>query len=410
MKIKNNKEINVAVVGGGPSGVSCAINLLKYGKLASKKVNVTIFESKNFSGEPRYNQCIGVLSPPIKNIIEENLKIPFPNHIVQRLIRGYYLYSDSKDIYLEHGDDDPSYAVRRINFDEFFMNEALKLGINRIPSRVTDIEFFKDRVILYSDSSPSLSVDIVVGAFGLDDGSCHLFERNTNYVPPLFLESIITKIHPANKDDLAFYKDSIYAFLTSARDIEFGAITPKGNHISINIAGGRITSDSMHSFIDFLYSKKLLPFWSKSELKKPVLFKGRFPINTAQNIFDDRYIMIGDAAGMMRPFKGKGINSAIITGDYAARTIIQKGIKRENLQFYYSLCNEITEDIPYGKMVRFLVNFTSNFGLMDHILSFAKDNEELKEFLFYCVSGQKSYKNAFKTLNKIKIIRDFIGI
>ena len=45
----NNKEMKVAIVGGGPSGVSCAINLLKYAKISCRKINVTIFESKNFT-------------------------------------------------------------------------------------------------------------------------------------------------------------------------------------------------------------------------------------------------------------------------------------------------------------------------------------------------------------------------
>ena len=34
--------------------------------------------------------------------------------------------------------------------------------------------------------------------------------------------------------------------------------------------------------------------------------RGCFPVKPAKHLFGDRYVTIGDAAGLIRPFKGKG--------------------------------------------------------------------------------------------------------
>ncbi|MEW6457335.1 MAG: hypothetical protein AB1410_11555 [Acidobacteriota bacterium] len=407
---KNLKSLKngsvVVIIGGGPAGCGCAIALKKLSRMHGKNIEVVIYEGKIFEGERQFNQCAGVLSPPIKEILEKELNIDFPHNLVQRTIVGYILHSDLNSILLD-GQSEPSYAIRRIKFDEFLLNQAAKLGIKVINARMVDLEFLSDKVIVYSENG-NTKADMVVGAFGLDDGSAKIFERVTPYRQPRFLSSIVTKVHPG-QEFMDKFGNRIHAFLPSFKEIEFGAITPKGNHLTINIAGERITSDSMDKFLDYLPVKEELPPGIETLKEKMDYFKGKFPISTAQGMFGDRYVIIGDAAGLIRPFKGKGVNAGIITGIKAAYTMIEVGISKGAFQKFYESCDDVLEDLPYGRLVRRLAILFSNFKLMPSILEKAKNDAKLKEALFDCVSANRNYKEIWRNTISFKTILEILG-
>ena len=61
---------HVVVVGGGPGGAACAIALRRLARSLGREIQVTVYEGKTFAGERHYNQCVGVVSPPIRQILE----------------------------------------------------------------------------------------------------------------------------------------------------------------------------------------------------------------------------------------------------------------------------------------------------------------------------------------------------
>jgi flavin-dependent dehydrogenase len=178
----------VAIIGGGPAGASCAIALLNAAQTMGVKIEVVIYEGKDFSGEFHHNQCVGVLSPPLDTILSDGLGVAFPMHLVQRTVTTYVLHSDRQDLDLE-GDGAPAHTVSRVRFDDYLLWQARSRGARLVRSRVTDLEFFWDRVIVYAESE-SRSVDVVVAAFGLDEGSGQFMLRATGvrgveaYRPP----------------------------------------------------------------------------------------------------------------------------------------------------------------------------------------------------------------------------------
>ena len=244
MKYKRLKSLGplkqgstVVVIGGGPGGTSCAIMLKKLAKELDKNIRVIIYEGKNFEQSVHYNQCAGVLSPPIVTILEGELGVKFPWHLVQKKISGYVLHSAKEEVLLTE-DDEQTYTLRRITFDDYLLKQARKSGVEVIQSRVTEVEISPAGVMVYSESN-NTKADAVVGAFGMDDGTARIFERVSRYRQPLFLSSIVTKIHPG-EDFMDNFGDQIHAFLPPMSRIEFGAVTPKKNHLTINIAGLRI--------------------------------------------------------------------------------------------------------------------------------------------------------------------------
>lgn len=403
----------IAIVGGGPGGSSCAIKLLDLAKKLNKDIKVIIYEGKDF--ERHYNQCVGVLSPPLEEIMDKELGITLPEELIKRTIYGYKLHGDNNELLLSETGKYHTYTVRRVKFDEFLLNYAKLKGAEIIPSRVTNIEFIKQsdlgEVRIYSESGYQ-RVDVAVIASGVDSTMLHELENATRetsgfHSPTEYLKTIITKIHTDPDFITNTIGNYVHAFiLSNLPNIEFGAITPKGDHIIINIAGKNITSLDMDTFLHQPQVKKLLPRINFNELE---YFKGKFPIIRAQNPYGDRFVAVGDVTGWLRPFKGKGINTAVITGIKAAETILYRGITKEAFAYYERDCKNLTEAYRFGVLARFILKFTKTAKRFDSIIELAKMDLALYDILYQCISGEKLYKEIFnKFLNAKLLWRLFI--
>jgi flavin-dependent dehydrogenase len=386
---------SVAIVGGGPAGAAGAIALKKFSRERGLSLDVVLYEGKVFAGEKQYNQCAGVLSPPIEELLERELGIPFPRELVQRVVKDYHLSCDRTNITLR-GKDETSQALRRVLFDDYLLTQAKAHGVRIIQSRVTDLEFNRNGVMVYSESDNRL-VDAVVGAFGMDDGCAAVFERATPYRRPRCLQTVVTKIHPG-MDFMARFGEEVFAFLPSLIEIEFGAVIPKYNHLTIIIAGRRVTHESMNRLLGTPEVRNLLPADFSPEHYGLQYFKGRFPTHFAGRLFGDRYVTIGDASGLVRPFKGKGVTAAVSTAIKAVNTMLTRGISSEAFEAYYRQCHDVTSDIPYGRAVRWAVVLGAKLGLMSSVIKLAGSDgasqDSLRDALFACASGSKPYRQV----------------
>jgi flavin-dependent dehydrogenase len=390
------KNGHVIIVGGGPAGSACALALRRLSDQLDRVVRVTLLEGKQFAGEQHYNQCVGVLSPPLPELLEQELGIQFPNHLARGKITGYTLHSASEELAMED-EGEPSIALRRVQYDAFMLEAVKERGIVVQSARAVDLEFHAGNVVVYTDNKPLVG-DVVVGAFGLDEGSSSVFSRVTPYRPPESLFSVVTKYHPGDEAMLRF-GSHIHAFLPRHPRIEFGGVTPKGNHLTINIAGKTVDAPLMQSFLDQRDVRHLLPHLEQAGKYDPDdlrYFKGRFPYSEAQNYYGDRYVMVGDAAGLVRSFKGKGVTSAVMTGIRAAHSILEAGISRSAFHAYYRMANQdILRDLPYGRAIRVLIILLSRTNLLGAVIRAARLDPRLRSALYGAVSGNTPYRQIW---------------
>jgi len=89
----NNRSV-VVIIGGGPAGTTCAIALKKLAQARGITPRIVLYEGKIFEKKSYYNQCLGVLSPPLDKIMADDLGLPFPYHLIQRQIDGYVIHTD----------------------------------------------------------------------------------------------------------------------------------------------------------------------------------------------------------------------------------------------------------------------------------------------------------------------------
>ncbi|RJP75160.1 MAG: NAD(P)/FAD-dependent oxidoreductase [Candidatus Abyssobacteria bacterium SURF_17] len=401
--------VTVAIIGGGPGGASCAIRLLTRARAAGIPLRIVVFEGKDF--DRHYNQCVGVLSPPLESVLREKLGVNLPQELIKRRIESYQLHSDNAEVVLDgSASAEPTYTVRRVMFDRLLLKKAEEAGAEIVRSRVTGVEFVNtrqlDEVRIYSESQ-YLRADVVVGAFGLDEAMLDCWEHATKPLsayerPQSLLRTFVTKIHT----DPAFIEsrlgNTIHAFLLSGPRVEFGAVTPKGDHIIVNIAGRDVTSLDLDEFLERPQVRALLP---EFEMDFANIYAGYFPTSPAENPYGHRYVLVGDATGWMRPFKGKGINTAVITGIRAADTVFDRGFSQGAFEAYARDCSDLRQDYWYGIAVRFLSRLGRSLGLFDMVLSLAQTDNRLQEIFYLAVSGEDSYKNILLRLLKPPTVR-----
>ena len=405
----------VSIIGGGPAGTSCAIMLMKLARQKNIDLEVTIHEPKHFTQaasvvydpmrtdfyDQRVNQCAGVLSQPIYEILTQNLGIGFPDHLVQKYITGYALHAEQETIELDelYG---ASFAVRRIMFDDYMMQQAVKYGAQWNLGEVLSIEK-QEKVFRLTTSGVTMDADVLVGSFGVNQQMADLFEDCFDYRRPEYMQTIVNKRHPSS-DFLREFGLRIHAFLPALRSLEFGAITPKFNHLTVNIAGRQVTEKTMHDFLALPQVARWLPE-TYDELGHETYYPGCFPTSPAGNIFADHMVVVGDASGMLRPFKGKGINAAILSGSTAARVMAHRGLTRNDFKrFYYPMFHQIIDDLWYARIARTLTHILANHQGMDIVLNLAKDSPELKRALTEAVSGACTYKTILSRLTNENIL------
>jgi flavin-dependent dehydrogenase len=401
----------VAIIGGGPSGCATAVRLVHLSRERGLDLRVVLFEGKDF--ERHYNQCAGVLSPPIEELLQDHLDIELPYEIFKRQIFGYRLHAGGNDILLvgPHRGG-PTYAVRRVVFDRFFLSRAEKEGVEVSRSRVTAVDFprgARDRVFLYTEGG-MLKADVVVGAFGLDDGMMDVFELGTRGEyrrPGKYMHTFVVKI----PSDRAFIDKKlgsiIYAHLfpPGIPHLDFGAITPKGDHIIVNVAGRRATVQDMFAFLALDTVRSHLPPFDPDTQE---VYRGKFPGKPARATTGTRYLVVGDATGWMRPFKGKGINLAIHTGILAAETIVESGTVPASYRRYEDRTKKLREDYLYGTWMRHLCKAGEIAGTLGTVLAMAKVDQGVHDALFNAVSGHDSFRNIFSRYARPRVLADVV--
>ncbi|MCL4468168.1 MAG: hypothetical protein M1591_04460 [Deltaproteobacteria bacterium] len=133
-------------------------------------------------------------------------------------------------------------------------------------------------------------------------------------------------------------------------------------------------------------------------------YKGKYPIRPAQRIIGDRFAAAGDATGLIRPYKGKGINVALETGAKAAEIMIKNGISASDLSAYPAAFDHLRADFFYGRLFRLLVMISIKTGFVEQVIGMAKDDPHLRDVLFKVVSGEGTYHEVIREIAGIKEI------
>lgn len=374
------KSSDVIVVGGGPSGSFCALNITKRG------FNVTLFEEHGEIGVPCH--CPGHLS--INGL--KNLGLyPLPKGIVENIFVGARIYSPKGlDVAIRFASP-VTCAVNRSLFDKYIAQLAEKAGArvllnSKVESLMLEGEHIKGVVAKTDGGALKFLGKMVVDA----EGTAYKILRQAKLSPPSrdsFVYCVNAKVENVEnvEPDIVevflgnAYAPGFYAWLIPIRDdaAKIGLGTKRGNPKAL-------LKKLMHKHPTA--SKKL----GRAKILQEIFHL--IPIGGPVKAYADGFLAVGDAASQVKPTTGGGVvlglNCAKIAADVAVKALELEDYSPEFLSMYQRrFMKYLGFDIKIMIKARKLLNEISDEGLDRFIdfcnkISIEKDSRDIKEIDF----------------------------
>ena len=296
------EKYEVIIVGGGLAGLSAGIHLAKKG------VKIALFEKEGF---PHHKVCGEYLSKEVLPYFDY-LEIPIKDLKTKDISRLKFSTSGGRslEVPLPLG----AIGVSRFALDNLLYETALKMGVEILQEKVTDVEFKNNKFRLTS-SEKLYEADYVFGAYGKRSVLDRSLDRK------FFKEQagwIALKRHYKN--------DSFPDDLVELHNF-------KGGYCGLSkTESGAVNMCYLATYKSFkaqkdpeLFEKNVLrknPFLKSFLDESEPLFEQ--PLTIAQISFSkkeavyDHILMLGDAAGLIHPLCGNGMAMAIHSAKLAS--------------------------------------------------------------------------------------------
>ncbi len=407
----------VAVIGGGPSGSFFSYFLLSLAERVGIDINIDIYEHKDFSkyGPPGCNHCGGIISESLVQLLSSE-GINIPTSVLQRGIDSYILHMEAGSTKIDtHHKEKRIAAVFRgagprgtqgkkwDSFDGFLLGLAVQKNANLVTERVENIEFNNGRPVVTTKNGRSVSYDLISGCVGLLNPSLQLFENmDFGYTRPETTKTFICEFQLGNELVKDFFGSSMHVFLLNIPRLDFAALIPKGDFVTLVLLGRKIDKTLVDAFLNTPEVKKCFPpDWSLSD-GYPCQCYPEINIKSAIRPFADRIVLIGDCA-TSKLYKN-GIGAAYITAKAAAVTSVFYGISAKDFKkHYWPACRAISMDNAFGKFIFMFTRLIQKIGFIKRGILLTVKKEQKKEskhrdmgmVLWDTFTGSATYMNIF---------------
>ncbi|MBN2541527.1 NAD(P)/FAD-dependent oxidoreductase [bacterium] len=291
-------DTEIAIIGAGPAGSTCAWKLKQAGK------EVIILDKSEF---PRQKLCAGWITPKVIKNLQIDLKT-YPHDLTSFTRFIFHVYGLRIHVKVHQ------YSIRRYEFDHWLLERA---GVQFYPHKVQNIRKEGDTYII----DDAFRCKYLVGAGGTH---CPVYKTFFSNFNPRAKNSKIVSLEeefpydsPEKDCHLWFFENKLpgYAWFV-----------PKGNgYLNVGIGGkfeglksrGESIRDHWVSFIrklaelgmvkDHKFDPRGCAYYLRQDVK-------RFRLDNA--------FIIGDSAGLATRDMGEGIGPAVESGILAAAAII----------------------------------------------------------------------------------------
>lgn len=313
---------DVIIVGGGPSG--CFLGE----KLAGKGFEVTILEEHPEIGRPMC--CAGILGA-------EGLKevgLDPEDWSLSELRTGVFHPPSGDPVRLTLGRTE-AFVIDRAKFDRDLAERATRAGAEiKLNSRCTKISRHEEGVSLKVEGRGKEEPPegrIVVGA----DGTNSLVARNCGLMKD-FSPLICAQAEIAGEGE--DHDANVYFGNDLSQDF-FAWTVPAGKvrRVGLGDSGGNVVK----KLLGFMENEPSLPQNARKKIVQ--LTTGSIPSPDGREIYGERVLLVGDAAGQVKPLTGGGLylglSSAKIASDVITKAL-EKEPSEKNLQEYENIVDE----------------------------------------------------------------------
>ena len=305
-------DCDVAVVGAGPAGSRTARDLARAG------LRVRLLEEHRAVGVPSH--CSGLIS--LRTLREAEIG----EEAVLHGITGAFAHTQDGTHVALGGTKTRAVAIDRVAWDQALCEQAQAAGAELVRARMTNVERENGHVRLTAQTDGHdrpLTARMVVGADGTHSRVARSLglPRPAEYAYNLGIEG---RLAPGAR---APWRDD-YVHVFVGHDLApgwFGWIIPTGGDV---VRVGIGTTGAVKPIECYRRLSAAFPELF-SGLEPCRMYGGTIPLSFAPRSYADNVLLVGDAAGQVKPFSGGGIYTSLVAARHAARTALE-AFERDN--------------------------------------------------------------------------------
>jgi len=354
----------VAVIGGGPAGSFFAFFLLKMTELTGIDVAVDVYEPREFGhfGPGGCNHCGGIVSESLVQLLATE-GIVLPPTVVQRGIDSYVLHMDVGTVRIEtpvrekriaavfrgngpRGTDGAEFQ----SFDGFLLEMARRRGARVVRRLVRGVGWDAGRPRVETGDGAGRTYDLVAVACGVNSNLIHRIESPlSGYRPPGTVPTYICEFRFDRDTVHRWFGPSMHVFLLDLPRLEFAALIPKGDVVTMCLLGDDIDDALVRAFLDAPEVRACFP-GGGPPARAACTCSPSINVRPSGPAYGDRFVVIGDG-GVARLYKD-GIGSAYRTAKAAAAAAVFEGISARAFRDRFApACRRIADDNRIGRFI-----------------------------------------------------------
>jgi geranylgeranyl reductase family protein len=395
--VSPSHDSEVLVVGAGPAGATAARTLALAG------VRVRLLDRSMF---PRNKPCGGGISLRVVK------RFPYLDGALSRisthLLSRLRLEGPDGDATVIESDGPAALMIRRLEFDALLVSLAVDAGVEIATADIVQAHEEGDRVVLTGRDGRQFAAPIVIAADGVHSIVGRRLGLNPGWPATAIALDMMEETPRETLRDLdpstlwvAYgYRSRTGSTAGSAVSCPEGYayIFPKRDHVNIGI--GYLLSyyresidespyELQRAFVDRLRARGIVSGESVRGNFTPFLIPVGGPLKTPGR---GRVLLAGDAGGFVNGFTAEGIYYAMVSGELAAKAVIQSAApatlaRRYKAAVDYEIGAELRDSVLIQRYL--FADRRRIAGIIG-----GANREPATRLILECAAGKRSYRNV----------------